>query len=337
MTSFQLWLETVFWVVLSRLVIEFMLWYLSRLYLIIGGPTNGHAFLASILVKLNTAFFQYRFLNFSYIFQHWFDTFHILDIQTRSEMNIWMQFSVFSENLSSYIDTYRIKVINHQSLLFFIHLILISTLLSREWALNWDGIALRKKWRLREFRGGIQGAVGLVALAEFFSLVMKYGFGAQVMWRQNRTNLDVAALWATEEAKTLQDRRAARTARSPSVPLSAMVPWTIHFSRLAPYKNVHSLVPPSIVREPTKVFHLKSPFGSTFFSTRMLPSLMASDNANQETLAKFQASIPKPEGSVRTHHLLFLHFLSDACLIRVALGSQSTFFWISHLNVFFLT
>lgn len=177
-----------------------------------------------------------------------------------------------------------------------------------------------------KFQGQFQGAVQPFAQPDFFPLAMRLGFGAQDMWRQNRTTLDVAALWAAEEAKTLQDRRAARTARSPSVPLSAMVPWTIHFARLAPYKNVHSLVPPTIVREPTKVFNLKTPFGSSFFTTRMIPSIMASDNANQDALAKFQASIPKPEGSVCIHHLLIFSFLSDTCLIRVSLGSQPTFF-----------
>lgn len=125
------------------------------------------------------------------------------------------------------------------------------------------------------------------------------------MWQRTRQAMDVKALWANEEAKTLEERREARGPRNQAVPVSAMLPWTIHAARLTKYRDIHSITPPTITRIPTAVFHLKTTHGhNVFYPTRATPSIQASDAANAEVLAKYQASLPKEEGSVRL--LLFL-------------------------------
>ena len=117
--------------------------------------------------------------------------------------------------------------------------------------------------------------------------------------------MDVAAFWKQEEAKTLEERRASRPARFPGVPVDSMVPWTIHAARLPPYQDIHTLVPPTIVREPTALFHLKSASGNNvFYMSRSVPFIIQSDAQNADALAKFQASLPKPEGSVRIHTIM---------------------------------
>jgi len=119
--------------------------------------------------------------------------------------------------------------------------------------------------------------------------------------------MDVAAFWAQEEAKTLEERRALRSARNPSVPVSAMLPWTIHSARLPKYRDIHSFSPPALTRLPTAVFFLETPHGhSVFYTSRATPLIAASDAANAQAMAKYQASLPKEEGSVRIPLLMCL-------------------------------
>jgi hypothetical protein len=160
------------------------------------------------------------------------------------------------------------------------------------------------------------------------------------MWGRSRPAMDVSAYWAQEEAKTLEERRAARPSRYPATPVDAMIPWTVHSARLTKYKAIHTIEPPTIIRQPTALFHLKSMSGNNhFYLSRATPSIVASDAANAETIAKYQASLPSEQGSVRTLNdpfylnpsLSFAH-----CLIEVHKSPRSieTYFQLL-LSAFF--
>jgi hypothetical protein len=113
--------------------------------------------------------------------------------------------------------------------------------------------------------------------------------------------MDVEALWAAEEAITLEERRAKRSVRYPATPVSALVPWTVHAARLQKYHSIHSFVPPVIDRPPTSLFHLKSAMGdNVFYFTRLTPNIVKKDAENAATLKAYQDSLPKEEGSVRS-------------------------------------